>query len=247
MYLVEDRRSGVLNLVFTWSDPANDGFTGEVLTDVELDYEMEAVHQWNEGEGRPEACLGRSPNNPKHFKVFKYSLDRQREGYQAVDGTVVVFGSWREYLQVFAHPPRRDQLGDEGWFDYLDELDEEVTRESGNRQAMLDTPEPRDRDAVAEWLAKRHFIADSGIREVWYLPGGSPPQEIRLLELNDRVTGDDVAVEPIDFGLDIQGCEFRLFVADVTGDQLLRISRDSSGLPRGWSLDGTKIWRRRGA
>src|SRR5204863_183790 len=130
------------------------------------------------------------------------------------------------------------------WYDYLDKLDDASRQRSKLMQA---SPPPRgDRDAVAAWLAKMHLIADSGIQEVWYLPKESPPDEIRLLELNDRMAGNESEVEVIDFGLDVEGAHFRLMVADITSDQLQQIKQNPSRLPRGWSLDVNRIWKRRG-
>jgi hypothetical protein len=51
--------------------------------------------------------------------------------------------------------------------------------------------------------------------------------------------------QPIDFGLDIQGLQLRLLVADITSKQLDQIKHDSSNLPPGWSLDGNRAWKRR--
>jgi hypothetical protein len=103
------------------------------------------------------------------------------------------------------------------------------------------------RDEVAAWVAKKHFIADSAIREVWYLPQDAPADEIRFLELNDRFAARESPLEPVDFGLNVEGVRFRLFVADVSSEQVEQIKKDASGLPSGWSLNGNKVWRRRGA
>ena len=81
------------------------------------------------------------------------------------------------------------------------------------------------RDDVAEWVAKQHFIVDRGIREIWYLPKESPLDEIRLLEVNEQVPFIGSQVEAIDFGLDVEGARFRLVVADLNGDQLQQVKR----------------------
>ena len=70
MFLLQDNRHGVINLVFTWEDPRKSGYKGDFVEDVSLDYDMEMVHRWLDGEPRPEACVGRAPDNPKHYKVF---------------------------------------------------------------------------------------------------------------------------------------------------------------------------------
>ena len=97
---------------------------------------------------------------------------------------------------------------------------------------------------MAAWIAKKHFLADSGIREVWYLPLGAPADEIRFLELNDVSPSVETKPDAIDFGLDIEGVRFRLVVADITSEQLEQIKQDPSHLPSGWSLDGKRSWRR---
>lgn len=244
MFLVNDRRFGSTYLVFTWDDPRKQGFGGDVVEDVKLDYDMEAVHNWPEGSTQPEVCVGRAPADPKHYKVFRYCSDLKSAGYRAVAGMPVVFGSWTDYLKVRLNPPDPQQTSEEAYFDYLDNLDEDA-RQWRRHAPTTDAPSGHDRDAVAAWLAQKHFLADSGIREIWYLPKGAPPGEIRLLELNDRFAGNGANVEAIDFGLDLDGATFRLLVADITSDQLEQIKQDLSDLPPGWSLDAGQVWRRR--
>jgi len=101
---------------------------------------------------------------------------------------------------------------------------------------------------MAHWMARKHLVSDSGIREIWYLPQGSPPDEIRLLEVNDRLALSDAEaarIEPIEFGLAGQDTRFKLLVADVSGDQLDAIKAGRLDLPRGWELSGKIIWGRR--
>jgi hypothetical protein len=246
VFLVEDRRFGTTYLVFTWSDPRKEGYTGNVVENVALDYDMESVHSWPEGDDRPDACIGRAPDDPNQYKVFKYDADRAEAGYAPVEGMVVLVGSWSEYVRLHLDPPDPEQTGDEQWYDYLDKLDE-ASRQRRRQPDALVQPLRGDRDSVAEWLARKHLIADAGIREVWYLPQGAPPNEIRLLELNDRFAGNELSVDAIDFGVDVQGANFRLVVADITSDQLADLKHDPSRLPSGWSLDGNRIWGRRGA
>jgi hypothetical protein len=156
----------------------------------------------------------------------------------------LVFGSWSDYVGVRLNPPDPEQTDDEQWYEYLDKLDEDSCRRRRN-QSKFSTPTNGNRDEVAGWLAKTHIIADSAIREVWYLPNGAPPDEIRLLEVNDRLAGSQASVEAVDFGLDVAGKPFRLLVADITSDQLLELRQDPSRLPPGWSIDGASNWGRR--
>jgi hypothetical protein len=243
MFLVEDRRPGATFLVFMWKDPREDGYKGDVAEDVHLDYDMPAVHSWPDGEDSPEACVGRSVEDPKQYTVFKYCRDLGPAGFERVSGMPLVFVSWADYLGLRRHPPDAEQIDDEQWFDYLDEVDEVARR---RRDLPPDSPAGKGRDDVAAWLARKHLIADNAIREVWYLPEGAPADEIRLLELNDRLAGPEFESNPeaIDFGLDVEGARFRLSVADVTSEQLERIRENPSRLPPGWSLEEKRVWRR---
>jgi hypothetical protein len=239
VFLVKDERHGVTNLVFTWEDPRKAGYQGNTVESVTLDYDVEAVHSWPYGQARPEVCVGRAPNDSKHYKVFKNRNDRQSEGYKPVAGSAAVFGSWKHYLRLI-HP---EDLQEEEWNQELDRF-ERSSRLRRKKAQSVPPPKRKSRDEVAAWLAKKHLVADSGIREVWYLPQAAPPEEIRLLELSDWVAGTAPKVEAVDFGLDIEGVRFRLFVADITGEQFDQIRQNPSRLPSGWSLDGGTSWRR---
>jgi len=245
MFLVKDERYGVTYLVFTWEDPRREGYRGQVAEGVSLDYDMEAVHAWPDGHERPEACVGQAPDNPNHYKVFRYGRDLREAGYQPVRGTAVVFGSWSEYERLHLIPPDPERTEDESWYDYLERLDD-ASRHRRQRAQIAEEPVDNSRDKVAAWVARKHLIADSSVREVWYLTQGAPPEDIRLLEVNDRIGWAGEKVEAMDFGLDIEGAKFRLFVADVTTDQLEQVKRDPALLPPGWALKGATTWSRRG-
>lgn len=238
LFLVENRRPGITHLVFTYDDPRMDGYSGNVIEGVSLDRDKE-VAIWRDGQERPSTCVGRDRNNPKHYKVFKYSRDLPPAEYEPIQGKAVVVESWSDYLKLWAP----DELPDEEWYSYLDNLDE-ASRRRRQRVDSSDNPTSPNRDDVAAWVAKKHRIVDSSIREVWYLPKDAPPDEIRLLEVNDRLAGPETTAEALEIGLDVEGARYRLFVADITTDQLEQIKRDASRLPPGWSLDGTKVWRR---
>jgi hypothetical protein len=151
--------------------------------------------------------------------------------------------SWADYVKLNPTPEVLGKLDEEIWYERLDEYDE-ASRRRRQRAQEPDSPAGGSRDEVADWVAKNHLLADSGIREVWYLPKGAPPDEIRFLELSDRLAGTESQADAIDFGLDIEGARFRLFVADVTSEQLEQIKRDPSRLPPGWTLQGKRVWRR---
>jgi hypothetical protein len=243
MFFVEDTRHGTTYLVFTWQDPRLDGFQGNVTEDVRLDYDMETVHQWHDGESPPEPCVGRSLRDASHFKVFRSISELTAAGFERVPGDPVVFGRWSEYTRLRLEPPDPDETNDEQWYSYLDKLDEDARRR--RRASTISPPATGStRDEIAAWLARKHLVVDNAIREVWYLPHGAPPDEIRLLECNDRLAGSESETDAIDFSLNIEGANYRLFVADITSDQLEQIRRDPSRLPPNWSLNGRMIWRR---
>lgn len=136
-----------------------------------------------------------------------------------------------------------ENLSETDWVAFLDELDE-VSRRRQERAPLISKPPGTGKDEVAEWVARTHLATDSTIKEILYLPTGSPADEIRLIELNGRLAGIGWGVEPIDFALDIEGTHFKLLVADTTSDELDRAQRNLSTLPPGWSLSDAKIWRR---
>jgi hypothetical protein len=97
-----------------------------------------------------------------------------------------------------------------------------------------------DRDAMAADYARRHRAADSAIVAVYYLPSGSPHNEIRLVEVNKAITGT-AHPEPIDFGVDGGTAgEHKLVVFDVTPEQWEEVGSGDLDLPKGWSLEGSQ-------
>jgi hypothetical protein len=243
MFLIKEQRLGTDYFVFTHTDPRKEGYRGEVIDGVSLDYDMNAVHLWPDGEPFPEPQLGRDPTNAKHYKVFKFPHELHASGYEFVHvNTPIVAYSLRDYRRMF--PVLAEMLDQAEWDTDLDEIDETTKR---RRQAdlTLATAPTGGRDSIAEWVAKRHLIADGSIREVWYLPTTSPPDELRLLEVNERLPTPSSGVEPIDFGLEVEGKSYKLLVADVTRDQLEMMKRDSSNMPKGWNFLNARSWGRR--
>ncbi len=104
----------------------------------------------------------------------------------------------------------------------------------------LKQTESLDIDALAKHYAKAHLATDPGIVSIYYLPEGAGAREIRFLEVNNLIGNiTDAALEPFDFGIDIDTVrEHRLFVLDVTPEQWNRILNGSLKLPDGWGLDG---------
>src|SRR5438105_1334818 len=97
-----------------------------------------------------------------------------------------------------------------------------------------------DRDRMAALYARRHRKTDAGVVDVYHLPGGAAPREIRLLEVNSRVP-ETVGLEPIDFGVNVDGPDAHvLVVLDVTPKQWEAIRNGRLALPAGWTLEGAK-------
>ena len=96
------------------------------------------------------------------------------------------------------------------------------------------------RDSIAETYAKRHKETDPAIRAIHYLPTGAPPNEIRLVEVNEAITGT-AGPAPIDFGVDAgTPNEHKLIVLDVTPEQWEEVREGTLPLPEGWTLEGSQ-------
>ena len=102
------------------------------------------------------------------------------------------------------------------------------------------------RESMARWYARRHLKTDPGIQTVYYLPAGAPEREIRFIEVNNMIVDrTQDALEPIDFGVDIEGAErHTLMVLDVSPTQWEKISNKKIQLPKDWSLEGAKSFSR---
>jgi hypothetical protein len=108
-----------------------------------------------------------------------------------------------------------EQFDQEQWFEFLDELDAVSRR----RQRRVEEPAPpatAERETMAYWIARKHLVSDSGVREIWYLPQGSPSDEIRLLEVNDRQAMTAV-VERLKKGI----AEFQKAYTELSKDPLI--------------------------
>lgn len=243
MFRVETNRSGSTRDVFTWEDPRKDGYKGAVEDQVRLDHN-ENIYLHPAGADMPAPCLGRRRDNPKEYKVFRDRRELEAAGYDYVSsGTPPVFGSWQDYKR-FLRSPKPEEMDEEDWFDLLDNIDDE-SRRLRDQSPWPEAPADSSRDSVAEWLARQHIITSPSIREVWYLPGGAPPHEIRFLEVSERSVGNLEKVEPLDFGVEELGKRFRLSVADLSGEQLEQVRLDPNLLPTGWTFDGGVVRRRR--
>jgi len=101
-----------------------------------------------------------------------------------------------------------------------------------------------DRDELALHYANLHFDVDEGVREIYHLPQGAPPREIRLLEVNSLVA-EIQNPEPIDFGVHTGPDRHVLIVLDVTPHQWELLEQGRKPMPAGWTLKGKKLLKRR--
>jgi len=107
---------------------------------------------------------------------------------------------------------------------------------------------PFDRAAMAKEYASRHLKTDPHTRLIFFLQGGAPEREIRLVEINDAIVerAQD-PFEPLDMGVAIDGdSAHSLLVMDATPDQWEKIQRREIPLPTGWSLDNAVTFSRNG-
>lgn len=248
-FLVKDRRFGMDNYVFTRIDPREDGYKGDdVIENVRLDYDMNEIHLWPDGQPRPNPKLGRDPNDPYHYKVFKFPEELNNSRFEFVHmNTPTVVYSWSDYRKRFYPRPEEyaEQMTQDEWFDFLEEADAAAKI----RKSLNQSEEPKpgsSRDEIAEWVARQHMGADGAVHHIWYLPSGSASDEIRLLEVSDRFLPEGAPIKPTPVNVDILGRKFRLQIADATSSQIDGIQQNPLNLlPPGWSLENPKIWSRR--
>jgi len=248
MYLVKDRQFGMDRCVFTHTDPRTEGYRGDVAEKVNLDYDMNRIHSWPDGE---RACpeLGQDQSNPNFYKVFKFPAERNASGFALIgSGAPFVFYSWADYRDQINPPPERfaPRLTGDEYFNYLEDADAVVqVRKATDQNEPL--PDGANRDQVAEWVARQQMDTDGSIQQVWFLPTGTNLAEIRLLEVSERYTGDPDELHPVRFWIDVNGGKYRVAVVDITNDRLAKIrSNPSNALPEGWTINNARGWSRRG-
>ncbi len=96
MFLVVDPTTQFY--VFTDKDPRDDGFHGDVREDVRLD-EIGTVADMSLDATVADPCVGRSPSDPNHFKVFLSAKDCRAEGFECVAQVYGHYESWREFQE----------------------------------------------------------------------------------------------------------------------------------------------------
>jgi hypothetical protein len=107
------------------------------------------------------------------------------------------------------------------------------------------TEKEQERAAFAEWLARQHLRFDSRLREVIYLPVGSPEGEVRLLEVNTGLYPEPGGpIVPVETTPAVTDLPFKVWVADITPEEWNRVKADPQLLPDGWRLEENRITRR---
>jgi hypothetical protein len=121
--------------------------------------------------------------------------------------------------------------------------DEQINEQLG--KSCAECPPSTERDPVAHWIALQHLGLSQEITDVYYLPTGAPSDEIRLLEVNKNVGRPQDEITAVDFGLDIDGLNYKLIVADLSPAEFARLRSNGLTLPDGWNLHRALHWARR--
>jgi len=103
----------------------------------------------------------------------------------------------------------------------------------------------QEKDQVAHELVEGHFAVEPELRQVLRIMAAredEPNEHIKLLEVNAATVATG-SVEPFAFG-PTGGSPYGTVIAEVTPEEFDQIVRCELPLPRGWSLDDAKTFRR---
>lgn len=78
MYVEES--SGVT--MYSENDPRENGFDGEVVEGIQLEYDELTIHEWQSGTKCPEPCVGIDKNDDSRHCVFRFKADCLAAGYR---------------------------------------------------------------------------------------------------------------------------------------------------------------------
>ena len=116
-YLVTDERVGPPVLVFTLKNPQSDGYDGDVDEGITLDYDMDAVHIWSEGEESfPRTQLAEIRQTLNIIKFSSMTVSVRPKVSRQISANYSVNVTWTDYLKLH----RADELPESVWFDELD-------------------------------------------------------------------------------------------------------------------------------
>jgi len=96
MYLVIDPTTRFY--IFTDQDPRNDGYDGSVRQDVRLD-ESDTLNALSNDSTAAVPCLGCSPSDEKHFRVFESFKQCRLSGFEPCGNVYAKYQSWIEFLE----------------------------------------------------------------------------------------------------------------------------------------------------
>lgn len=100
--------------------------------------------------------------------------------------------------------------------------------------------------AAKDWAthyAQSFYVTDPGIVEIFFLPEGSPHDQVRLVCVNQELVELAGAnAEPLTLGMDGDGeAPHHLSIIDITPKQWSDIEAGRLVLPAGWSLSGRQL------
>lgn len=94
MYLVVEPLSNIY--IFTEEDPRNDGYHGPLESNVKLE-DVGTLDDESVNSTTAVPCVGQSPQNPKHFRVFQSKKDCRLAGFESVATVYCKYQSWGEF------------------------------------------------------------------------------------------------------------------------------------------------------
>ena len=140
-----------------------------------------------------------------------------------------------ELRDILRSLPRRQ------YSDLIREIDEERRRIIENQELHGKPPGEINREVLANWMGRLHYDIDRGITAVYDLSEETSPDEIRLLEVNDRMPIPELLpIVAIEYPHELEGVDYRVMVADITPNQLNSIASGKTSLPEGWHWDAAR-------
>lgn len=96
MYLVIDPITGFH--IFLEQDPRGDGYDGPVEQDVKLE-EADAMVSASQDATAAIPCLGRSPQDDRHYRVFESMKQCRQAGFEPCGTVYAKYQTWREFSE----------------------------------------------------------------------------------------------------------------------------------------------------
>ena len=93
------------HLALIMEDPRQNGYDGPVeKVDVQFPDDVSALNDfyaWPKESDAPEPCLGRDPDDPSRYKVFRSDRERRNEGFGSCVPNFSIHGTWSEVAKLF--------------------------------------------------------------------------------------------------------------------------------------------------